>query len=166
MRMIIFNCGILLFASLIFNCEQSSNEKIKGEVSLCQGFGSLAKKAITKPSLSIDSASYCSAERLLWEYDTMTCTLRLLHTRQIRNCASELSVEAIVIDNNITVNEIDNRDPNAGSGCDCPFDTYIEVPDVKSEQITVNYPKKSSVIKLKEGRGSIVLDSTHTEECR
>lgn len=166
MKAIFTNFGIILLAILIINCENLKDERIKGEVSLCQGFGGLAKKGITEPSLSIDPASYCAAEQLLWEYDKISSTLRLLHTRQIRNCASKLSVEAIVNENDITVVESDNRDPNISAGCDCPFDTYVEVPDVTSELIRVNYSKKSSVIQLKEVKGSIILDSMHIEDCR
>ncbi len=166
MKVTIFQYGILLFAFLIVNCGNSDEERIKGEVSLCDGFRGLAKNAITKPSLSIDSASYCTAERLLWEYDTMTSIVRLLHTRQTRNCAAELSVEASVKDNSITVIENDNRDPNGGADCACTFDTYVEVPNITSESIIVNYPKKSLVLQLTDLSGSIILDSMQSEGCR
>lgn len=166
MNVPIFQYGILLFAFLIINCENPGDDRIKGEVSPCKGFGSLAKKTIVKPSLSIDSASYCTAERLLWEYDTLTGTVHLLHTRISENCAAELSVEAIANDNSITVIEKDNMDPNGGADCNCTFDTYVEVPNITSESITVNYPEKSFVVQVKDLKGSIDLDSTPAEGCR
>lgn len=160
------NLLIILVCIYINNCEHLKSNKIDGEVSYCQGFQAVEKVNNKKPTLSIDSASYCSAEKLIWQYDENDSKLSLLHTRQIRNCAAKLIVEAILNENSLTITETDTRDPNAGSGCDCPFDTYIEVPNITAESITIKYPKTTLILELKEGIGSFVLDSSQTEDCR
>jgi hypothetical protein len=101
-------------------------------ISECGGFvgaGSGAK--IPQP----DPATYCDAERLLWNYDAATKTLGLTNARMLLNCCGDHSIKVTRDGETVVFTEIDAPQASAGGvrcKCNCVFDYAADVSPVES----------------------------------
>jgi hypothetical protein len=161
------NSSWLFFAVTLmaFNCDNKTIVSHPGTASICGGFQAFSKQKASTPSFSIDSASYCEAERLWWQYDSTRNYLNFLHARVVLNCAAKLSITAQIDGDTIILNETDTRSAGVQAGCACSFDTYLEVPNVKPGAVFVNISSKTFSIDTKAGKGVFVLDSVPDSVC-
>ena len=157
----LFFCIVTFFA---FGCNDIITEKYYGITSACNGFQTFSNKMSDTPSISIDSASYCEAERLWWQYDSIQDCLSFLHTRINLNCAAKLTITAQVDANNITINETDTA-IGFEATCSCCFDTYIQIQTVQSGKYLINISSKNFSIDTKDIKGVLVLNSTIDSLC-
>jgi hypothetical protein len=101
-------------------------------ISECGGFvkgGTGAK--IPQP----DPATYCDAERLLWNYDTATKTLGLTNSRVQLNCCGDHSVKVTRDGETVVFTEIDAPQAAAGGArcnCNCVFDYASDVSPIET----------------------------------
>lgn len=101
-------------------------------LSACGGFvaGSTGV-LIPKP----DPATYCDAERLLWNYDIPSKTLSFTNSRIQLNCCGDHSVEAKLDGATVVVTEVDAPQVSAGGArckCNCVFDYAAEISPVEN----------------------------------
>ena len=131
------------------------------KVSHCGGFSSLAKEAIS--GYQRDSADYCSAEKVRWHYDNATHTLRLLHTRNLQNCAAELEVEIRHFDGGFEV--IEQNISTLSARCLCYFDTWCEIGNIEEKSVSIIIEGQSFTLDLDSQQGTLILDTTCTWPC-
>jgi hypothetical protein len=159
----LFFCIVTFVAS---SCDDKISEKYSGTTSSCDGFRAFSNKIAETPSFIIDSASYCEAERLWWQYDSIQDYLSFLHTRINLNCAAKLTITAQVDGNTITFNETDTASDIGGQAtCNCCFDTYLEIQRIQSGIFLLNISSKTFSINTKDMKGFFVLDSTIDSVC-
>ncbi len=101
-------------------------------ISECGGFvagGTGAK--IPQP----DPATYCDAERLLWNYDATSKTLGLTNARVQLNCCGDHSVKVTRDGETVVFTEIDAPQASAGGArckCNCVFDYAADVSTIEA----------------------------------
>jgi hypothetical protein len=122
----------------------------------CVGLTALAKVS-TPDIITIDTASYCAAERLYWKLDAGI--LKLNHTRWFSQCFAKLSMDVIKDGSNYVVREADNSKGDPAM-CSCPFDTYCEVPLNDTGVISIVVRSKPYQINLNDKSGIIVIDTS------
>jgi hypothetical protein len=101
-------------------------------ISECGGFvagGTGAK--IPQP----DPATYCDAERILWNYDAATKTLGLTNARIQLNCCGDHSVKVSRDGDTVVFTEVDAPQAAAGGArckCNCVFDYAADVSTIET----------------------------------
>lgn len=149
------------------SCGVDPNQGIvssNAQTSSCGGFKLLAKT--TAINYSQDSTTYCSAENIIWTYSTSTSLLGLLHTRIGANCASKLQMSVEEKNGVYIISQKDTKDPNMAARCDCVFDTYCDVSDIKSDSIIISYENKSYGLNLSDLIDTIIIDTSGLYQCR
>lgn len=98
-------------------------------ISECGGFvagGTGAK--IPQP----DPATYCDAERLLWNYDASSKTLGLTNARIQLNCCGDHSVKVDKDGDTVVFTEVDAPKDGSRCKCECVFDYAADVSTLES----------------------------------
>jgi hypothetical protein len=83
----------------------------------------------------VDPATYCDAERLLWNYDAATKTLGLINARMLLNCCGDHSIKVTRDGETVVFTEIDAPQASAGGArckCSCVFDYAADVSPVEA----------------------------------
>jgi hypothetical protein len=151
--------------------ETPADYEVAPLVSECGGFvagGSGAK--IPQP----DPATYCDAEKLLWNYDAATKTLGLTNSRIILNCCGDHSVKATKDGETLVFTEVDAPQAAAGGArckCNCVFDYAADISAVDGpmtslrivRNITDADPATQTVwegtLDLAPGSGEVVINT-------
>jgi hypothetical protein len=144
-------------------------------VSECGGFvagGTGAK--IPQP----DPATYCDAERLLWNYDAANKTLGLMNSRIQLNCCGDHSVKVTRDGETVVFTEIDAPPASAGGArckCNCVFDYAADVLPIENgmtalrivRNVTDSDPPTKTVwegtLDLAAGTGEVVVTTDSAE---
>ena len=159
---------IIVSLVLVFiSCGVDPNQGIvssNAQTSSCGGFKQLAKTAALH--YSQDSATYCSAEKIIWTYSSSTAMLGLLHTRIGANCASRLQMSVEEKNGVYVISQKDAKDPNLWAECDCVFDTYCDVPDIKGDSVVLSYQNRSYGLNLSDLSDTITIDTSGLYQCR
>lgn len=82
-----------------------------------------------------DPATYCEAERLLWNYDAANKTLGLTNSRIQLNCCGDHSVKVTRDGETVVFTEIDAPQASAGGTrckCNCVFDYAADVSPIET----------------------------------
>lgn len=151
---------------LLLSCglgEQRTDVAVNSKTSACGGFKNLSKQVAK--SYSQNSAAYCSAERLIWNYLSNEKQLSLMHTRIGANCAAKLQVRVEKSDNSYVLIEKDTRNPNVSADCDCVFDTYCEIPNVQGSFAELLIDNKSYQLDLSKSCDTIIIDTVSLYQC-
>ena len=139
------------------------------EVSGCGGFSKAERSTGGTVPLSPDPETYCDAERILWQYEKSSRTLRLLNARVLLNCCGDHDITAEMVDGSLVVTE--NDQPENGTGrcrCLCVFDYYVDVSGVGPGSVSMQLflrvddtveRKWEGDIDLAAGQGEIVVKS-------
>lgn len=112
-----------------------SGFEVTPQISACGGFIASGAK-IPKP----DPATYCDAERLLWNYDASTKTLGITNARILLNCCGDHSVEVSRTGDTIVFKEVDAPEAAAGGtrcACECVFDYAADITSVEPGNISI-----------------------------
>ncbi len=153
-------------ALMAISCNNKPIERYTGTVSGCGGFQQFSKQAANADKITIDSTSYCEAERLWWQYESTRECLKFLHARIVANCAAKLSISAEKDGDTISLDETDAETYTNGKAlCACCFDTYLDVPNVTPGAVYVNISSKTFLIHTSAKQGVFVLDSTLDSIC-
>jgi hypothetical protein len=158
---------LIALVPVFFSCGVNPNQGIvssNAQTSSCGGFKQLAKTTAIK--YSQDSATYCSAEKIIWTYSSSTALLGLLHTRIGANCASKLQMSVEEKNGVYVISQKDTNDPKMSADCDCVFDTYCDVPDIKGDSIILSYQNKSYGLNLSDLIDTIIIDTSGLYQCR
>lgn len=129
----------------------------------CGGFLELSKVAAIPDSL--DSADYCSAEKLRWSYQEGTGVLELLLTRNLQNCAAKPEMNVTTSNDRLVIAMRDTNDPKVRAHCLCYFDLYCEVPAQSADTVTIEYQDILYGIDLTQGHGTVVVDTSTGWPC-
>jgi hypothetical protein len=113
----------------------------------------------------IDTATYCLAERLYWEFDSSTELLSLTHTRFYENCAAKMKMVVTKEGSTYAISDIDENKSGLQALCMCKFDTYSEVPLSKTKEISILINSMMLKLDLSEKSGKFDLDSTISPDC-
>jgi hypothetical protein len=139
-------------------------------VSECGGFvagGTGAK--IPQP----DPATYCEAERLLWNYDAAAKTLGLTNARVQLNCCGDHSVKVTRDGQTVVFTEIDAPQASAGGArckCNCVFDYAADVSTIESGSMSLRIVRNvtdaqpattvwEGMLDLAAGAGEVVVST-------
>ncbi|HRI63681.1 MAG TPA: hypothetical protein PK156_05570 [Polyangium sp.] len=82
-----------------------------------------------------DPATYCAAEKLLWNYDAPSKTLSFNNSRIQLNCCGDHSVAANLDGTTVVLTEIDAPKSSAGGArckCNCVFDYAAQISPVEN----------------------------------
>lgn len=118
-----------------------------------------------------DPATYCDAERLLWNYDAGSKTLALTNSRIVLNCCGDHSVQVTRDGETVVFTETDA--PKGGPGgtrckCECVFDYAADVSPLDAgmtalrivRNVTDNPPAKTvweGMLDLSMTTGDVVV---------
>ncbi|MBK9263987.1 MAG: hypothetical protein IPM54_29820 [Polyangiaceae bacterium] len=141
-------------------------------ISECGGFINSGAK-IPMP----DAATYCDAERLLWNYDAATKTLGLTNARIMLNCCGDHSVNVTRDGDTLVFTEVDAPEAAAGGArchCMCVFDYAADIIPVESGSISIRVvrdvtdapPSKiawEGTIDTSAGEGEVIINSESAE---
>ena len=135
------NIFIILFACF-FCCDNGSSfgslASVNSKTSSCGGFKSLSKST----AYIQDSSDYCNSEKLRWQYNQNAGVLSLFHTRNLQNCAAQLTMNAYISGKNITIEERNSSKEDAD--CLCYMDCYCEIMNIELSVVDVEIESKSS----------------------
>ncbi len=123
-------------------------------------------KAVEFTPEDIDSAEYCSAEKLRWSYRENDHVLELYLTRRLMNCAVKPEMSVTQGDGRYTISVEDKNDPKVKASCMCYFDLYCEVAVGKAENLTVEFEGNSHEFDLSQSVGSSTVDTSSNWQCR
>jgi hypothetical protein len=107
----------------------------------------------------VDTLTYCSAERLYWEYDEVVQMLHLLHTRFYQNCSSVMKMQVVKENDIYVIRDVNINKDALEALCVCPYNTYSEISLLKNSIITILINSKSYTIDVKNKSGEIILNS-------
>lgn len=136
-------------------------------VSECGGFQANEKASAGSIPFTRDITTYSDSERLQWQYEPKSKTLKLMNSRISLNCCGVRTITAAREDGTIVICE--NDQPEEGGGrcrCTCVFDFYIEVAGVapKTQPVSLSLTiddttteKWTGSIDLSEGSGEVVI---------
>ena len=109
-----------------------------------------------------DTTSFCSAEKLPWNYSSSDTILRIYHSRCIRNCACRYVIGAAYSGDTVTISEQDTNHFGQAD-CICTFNLYTEIPvPAEPSLVTLAYDGNNWPVNLLEGNGCIIVDSTRS----
>ncbi len=132
--------------------------------SACGGFNSLAKQSINV--YTHDSLDYCEAEKIRWEYDSISTVLGLLHTRQLENCAAKLRMYVHFENGKYIIEEINENESAVNARCMCYFDTYCEIENITGSSCLISYKGKDYSFELKKRCGYVELETDAGWPCK
>ncbi|MDI1446123.1 hypothetical protein [Polyangium sp. 6x1] len=160
------------------NTPPASSLDVSPSISTCGGFLGSSEGAKIPPSPA--PATYCEAERLLWNYDPETRTLGLLDARIQLNCCGEHSL-AVAVENGVHVvtqtdapEKLETGD-EARCGCMCVFDYAADIKPVESSTISLRIMRNvtddeppvtlvwEGMVDLTAGSGEVVLSTASAE---
>ena len=102
---------------------------VASKVSECGGFDSEKRNV-----RSTDTET----ETLIWEFDSKTGILDLIHAGLVLNCCGIHTIEASIENDILTLFEDDQPDSTGGRcRCICPFDFAITLSGMKSGDVTL-----------------------------
>lgn len=155
-----------LFALLLLSCDLTSNHNDKicsnSRTSNCGGFKELAK--ITTTAHIQDSSDYCQAEKIIWTYTPNEKKLEILHTRISANCASNLEMSVEESGGKYTIIQKDTS--NIIADCNCVFDTYCEIQNVKNGSVDIVYNEKEYKLNAALLTGEEIINTNKLYQCR
>lgn len=160
------------------NTPPASSLDVTPSISACGGF--LAGSEGAKIPPSPDPATYCEAERLLWNYDAETRTLGLLDARIQLNCCGRHAITVAVEDGVHVVTQTDAPEKledgsEARCDCMCVFDYAADVAPVESSTISMRILRNvtdqdpaitlvwEGMVDLTAGAGEVVLSTASAE---
>jgi hypothetical protein len=152
-----------------------SDYEVAPLISDCGGFvagGTGAK--IPQP----DPATYCDAEKLLWNYDATSKTLGLTNSRITLNCCGDHSVRVTKDGETVVFTEVDA--PQAANGgtrckCNCVFDYAADISTIEAattplrivRNVTDAQPDTQTVwegtLDLSLGTGEVVINTANAD---
>jgi hypothetical protein len=149
----------MMVSVLFLLCDQpTKNEDVVSKNS--SRSGCLGRTALQNNArITVDTAQYCWAERLYWSYDGQK--ILLLHTRRFHLCDAQMYMRVIKVNNQYVIAENDTADRSGGGSmpCDCPFDTYCELP-IDTNSIEFKFGSDMYQIDLTTGSGCFLIDTT------
>jgi hypothetical protein len=152
--------------------------EVSPSISACGGFVGSGSSMKIPPSP--DPATYCDAERLLWNYDAAARTLGLLDARVQLNCCGQHSIDVEVVDGVHVVTETDAPEKlpdgdEARCNCMCVFDYAADVTPVDGSVISMRVLRNvtdqtpaltvvwEGTLDLSAGSGEVVVSSASAE---
>ncbi|MDI3285011.1 hypothetical protein [Polyangium sp. 15x6] len=161
------------------NTPPGASLDIKPSFSACGGFLAAGSEGAKIPP-SPDPATYCDAERLLWNYDPETRTLGLLDARMQLNCCGQHSIDVAVEDGVHVVTQTDAPEKledgsEARCSCMCVFDYAADVSPVESSTISMRILRNvtdqkpaitlvwEGMVDLTAGSGEVVISTESAE---
>jgi hypothetical protein len=130
----------------------------------CGGFRGFAK-VLSESSFVYDTTDYCNAEKIRWNYNNESKTLKILHTRLIENCEAKMQMNIQIENDTFVITEKDTSDTTMRAQCVCIFDTYSELINVNSGIINISYDTITTAINLAELNGIIIINSIAGSIC-
>lgn len=153
---------IILYVGL-FCCDNGSGlgslASVNSKTSACGGFKALSKSA----AYIQDSSDYCSSEKLRWQYDQSTRVLSFFHSRNLQNCAAQITMNAYISGKAIKIEEPNSSKEEAD--CLCYLDCYCEVKNIELSEIDVEIETNSYSIDISKSSGYVVIDTTAPRKC-
>ena len=176
--------SLVFLALAIAACEGSTETantpappdyEISPLISECGGFVAAGNGAKIPQS---DPATYCGAERLLWNYDATTKTLGLMNARITLNCCGDHSLQVAKDGETLVFTEVDA--PQAATGgtrckCNCVFDYAADISTVEGpmaslrivRNITDADPATQTVwegtLDLSAGEGEVIINTANAD---
>jgi hypothetical protein len=175
-----FGWVVLSFVACGGGTEGGTNEtpadyEVAPLISECGGFvagGTGAK--IPQP----DPATYCDAEKLLWNYDASTKTLGLTNSRITLNCCGDHSVRATKDGETLVFTEVDAPQASAGGArckCNCVFDYAADISTVDGPMASLRIVRNvtdadpatqivwEGTLDLAPGAGEVVINTASAD---
>lgn len=155
---------VFLFLSCSLNSPDRNVVSSNSQTSACGGFKELSKQ-IALPDSNTGS-EYCKAEKIIYNYSPTESLLKVLHTRIGANCASELEMSVEEIGGKYVIEERDKKDPNLSADCDCVFDTYCEINNVRKQSFILVYNNKDYNLDFSKSTfDTIIINTTTLYQC-
>jgi hypothetical protein len=130
---------------------------INSETSSCGGFTS-AKREMLMPVV-VDTAHYCTAERLYWSFSEVAGIVHLMLTRVIADCTMKPVFSGTADSWTIALTEKVTPDTTGAAYCRCAFDSYAEVTGFTGGTIDITLDGAVYSINLADGEGSLIINS-------